>query len=591
MVPDTSPFARDVRTAAAACGAVFVRADASMSTDLASRLYVVDLTRALATTRLGPRVIAISRQPELEAYDIVDPAQVPTRLPRVLRNLVEQEQLRARVLAERGTVEVLNQVGYALSAITDRHHLLDELLTHARRLLQADGGTVYLVEDGILHFAAAQNDTIPFFPSRRKLDIDERSIAGWVALRGSPLNIDDVRRLDPSVPYRPNLTFDEQTGYHTRSVLVVPLMDRDGHVIGALAMVNRKPVAGVPLASFEKVMPFSDRHVALARSIAGQAAVALENHRLYRDIQALFHGFVEAAVTAIEARDPTTGGHSHRVAELTTLLAREVTECDEPPFYGVRFSAQELTELHYASMLHDFGKVGVREEVLLKATKLFPWEIAQVEMRFRLAALQAVLESVREELAEHQVTARLAVLQEDLELVRRLNRPNAPFGEIERTAIRLVAERWRLDGEIQELVLRPKEVERLCIPRGTLDPAERLEIERHVEHTHRFLRVIPWTRELRNVPAIAYAHHEKLDGTGYPRKLSEPEIPFGAKLMAIADIYDALTAMDRPYKDGMSPERAVAVLREEAGAGKILSPAVELLAGKQLWKRLRGIRH
>jgi HD-GYP domain-containing protein (c-di-GMP phosphodiesterase class II) len=298
-----------------------------------------------------------------------------------------------------------------------------------------------------------------------------------------------------------------------------------------------------------------------------------------------------AAVTAIEARDPTTGGHSHRVAELATLLAREVTESDEPPFASVRFSAQELTELHYASMLHDFGKVGVREEVLLKATKLYPWEIAEVELRFRLAALQAVLESVRDELAEHHLNARLAVLQQDLELVRRLNRPNVPFGDREREAIRQVAERWRLDGEREELVLRPREVERLCIPRGSLDPAERLEIERHVEHTYRFLRVIPWTRELRNVPAIAYAHHEKLDGTGYPRKLTDAEIPFGAKLMAIADIYDALTAMDRPYKDPMPPERAIAILRDEAAQGKILAPAVELLAGRQLWKRLRGVRH
>ncbi len=591
VVPDASPYAREVRAAAIASGAVFVRSDAAMPTDLASRLYVVDLTRALATARLGPRVIAISRQPELDAYDVVDPAAAGARLPRVLRNLVEQEKLRARVEAERATVEVLNEIGYALSAITDRHLLLDELLTHARRLLQADGGTVYLVEDGELHFAAAQNDTIPFFPTRRTLAIDERSLAGFVASRGVPLNIDDVRRLDPSLPYRPNLSFDEQTGYHTRSILMVPLKDRETRVIGALALFNRKPVPGVPLASFEKTMPFTDRHVALARSIAGQAAVALENHRLYRDIQLLFHGFVEAAVTAIEARDPTTGGHSHRVAELTTLLAREVSDSEEPAFAPVRFSPQELTELHYASMLHDFGKVGVREEVLLKATKLYPWEIAEVEMRFRLAALEAVLESVREELAEHQLNTRLAVLQEDLALVRRLNRPNVPITDPDRLAIRAVAERWRLSGgQREELVLRPREVERLCIPRGSLDPEERLEIERHVEHTYRFLKVIPWTRELKNVPNLAYAHHEKLDGTGYPRRLSEPEIPLGAKLMAIADIYDALTASDRPYKEGMPPERAVAVLRDEAAAGKILRPAVELFAGRQLWKRLRAGR-
>jgi len=591
VVPDASPYAREVRAAAVACGASFVRSDAAMTTDIASRLYVVDLTRALATARLGPRVIAISRQPDLDAYDIVEPASVPYRLPRALRNLVEQEKLRARVDAERGTVEALNEIGYALSAITDRHQLLDELLTHARRLLQADGGTVYLVEDGLLHFAAAQNDTVPFFPSRRTLAIDDRSLAGFVAMRGVPLNIDDVRRIDVNVPYRPNLSFDEQTGYRTRSLLMVPLKDRDGHVIAALALINRKPVPGVPLAAFDKIMPFSDRHVALARSIAGQAAVALETHRLYRDISLLVLGFVEAAVTAIEARDPTTGGHSHRVAELTTLLAREVSDCDEPAFSATHFNAAELTELHYASMLHDFGKVGVREEVLLKATKLYPWEIAEVEMRFRLAALEAVLESLREELGEHTLKARIAVLHEDLALVRRLNRPNVPLTEADRAAVRIVAERWRLaSGDRDELVLRPREVERLCIPRGSLDPEERLEIERHVEHTFRFLKVIPWTRELRNVPNLAYAHHEKLDGTGYPRQLTDVEIPLGAKLMAIADIYDALTASDRPYKEGMSPERAVGVLREEAASGKILMPAVELFAGRKLWKRLRSSR-
>jgi HD-GYP domain-containing protein (c-di-GMP phosphodiesterase class II) len=587
VVPDTSAYARDVRAAATAAGAVFVRSDAAMPTDLASRLYVVDLTRALATARLGQRVIAISRQSELDAYDIVDPASPPGRLFRAVRNLVEHEKLRALVDVERGTVEVLNEVGYALSAITDRHLLLDEVLTHARRLLQADGGTVYLVEDGLLHFAAAQNDTIPFFPTRRSLTIDENSLGGFVALRGVPINIDDIRRLDPALPYRPNLSFDEQTGYRTKSVLYVPLKDRAGQVIGVLSLINRKPVAGVPLASYEKVLPFTDRHVALARSIAGQAAVALENHRLYRDIQLLFHGFVEAAVTAIEARDPTTGGHSHRVAELTTLLAREVNESDHPEFSGLRFTPQELTELHYASLLHDFGKVGVREEVLLKATKLYPWEIAEVEMRFRIAALESVLEALRQELGEAHLQARLAVLQEDLALVRRFNRPNVPIGERERGIIRTIAERWRLSGE-DKLVLPPRQVERLCIPRGSLDPEERLEIERHVEHTYRFLKVIPWTRELRNVPTLAYAHHEKLDGTGYPRRLAHEEIPLGAKLMTIADIFDALTAPDRPYKEGMSAEKALSVLRAEAASGKILAPAVELFAGRRLWRRMRG---
>jgi HD-GYP domain-containing protein (c-di-GMP phosphodiesterase class II) len=408
-----------------------------------------------------------------------------------------------------------------------------------------------------------------------------------VASRAVPLNIPDVRHLARDVPYRPNFTFDEKTGYRTRSTLLVPMLDREGQVIGVLALINKKPVAGVPLASFERVLPFGERDVAIARSIAGQAAVALENHRLYADIERLFHGFVEAAVTAIEARDPSTGGHSHRVAALTTLLAREIAASDDAPFRDVRFTGQELTELHYAAMLHDFGKVGVREEVLLKASKLFPWELDQIEMRFRLAALQALLESVRRELAEHHLAERLATLDADLKHVRRINRPGPPVSSEDAARIQLIAQRWRLEDMGGEPVLKPRDVARLCIPRGSLDPEERLEIERHVEHTYRFLQVIPWTRELARVPELAYAHHEKLDGTGYPRRLADSAIPYGAKLMAIADIYDALTAGDRPYKDGMSPDKALRILRDEASRGKILSPAVELFAERRLWEQLQ----
>ena len=586
LVPPTSPFAPQVKAAALACGAAFVRADMVSSADVAFRLLVVDLTRVATTTRhFGPQVIAITEADGVECYDVIRPDEVERRLARSIRNLVEVETVRARMNAEQQTIQVLNQIGYALSAITDRHQLLDEVLTHSRRALRADGGTVYLIEDGMLRFSAAQNDTVPYFSTRRELPIDDTSIAGFVAHTGAPLNIPDVRGIPGTTRYRPNLSFDETSGYRTVSMLLVPLMDRDGRVIGVLALVNHKPVAGIPLASFEKVSAFTDRHVALARSIASQAAVALENWRLYREIQALFDGFVEAAVTAIEARDPSTGGHSWRVAQLTTLLAQEVSDNDEPQFREIRFSPAELTELHYASLLHDFGKVGVREDVLLKAEKLYPWELSQVELRFRLAALQATLESLIENLEEAHLTTKLGQIERDLAVVRKFNRPSR-MGEEEMHSVAAISQRWHL-YELGEPVLRPREVRRLCIPYGTLDPEERLEIERHVEHTYRFLRVIPWTRELSNVPALAHAHHEKLDGTGYPRRLKGEGIPYGARLMTVSDIFDALTAGDRPYKGAMSPAQAVTILRAEAAAGKIMSPVVELLAGKKLWTRMR----
>ena len=586
VVPDNSPFLTAVRAAAKAAGASFSRSDLATPNDIASRVLVVDLTRVLAANRLGPRVIAISEDRTLDSYDVIHPDEVATRLPRALKNLIETETLRSRIQAEHDTINVLNQIGYALSAITDRHQLLDEVLTHSRRLLSADGGTIYLVEGKTLRFVASQNDTIPFFASRGVLPIDDTSLAGFVANRGTPLNIPDVRALPSNVAYKPNLSFDEQTGYQTRSMMLVPMHDRNGSVIGVLAMVNRKPVPGVALASFERVMPFSERHVGLARSIASQAAVALENWRLYRDIQNLFQGFVEASVTAIEARDPSTGGHSWRVAELTTLLAREVSDSDEGPFNAVRFAPQQLTELHFAAMLHDFGKVGVREEVLLKASRLYPWEMTEVDLRFRLAALEAVLESVREEFSEAELTERLTQIDEDLAFIQLMSRAGSREDH-EILRIQGIGERWHLQN-IGERALTPRHVTRLCVPYGTLDAGERLEIERHVEHTWQFLKKIPWTRDLKAIPDLAYAHHEKLDGTGYPRKLVGDAIPWGARLMTIADIYDALTASDRPYKGAMTPEEAVGILKEEAGRGRVELPVIELLEARRLWRRLKG---
>jgi HD-GYP domain-containing protein (c-di-GMP phosphodiesterase class II) len=596
MMPAMSPHADRVRQIAEECGAVFVRGDVASPADVAFRVLVVDLTRALAAGRLGPRVIAIAENHALDCFEVIPPADVDQRLGRALRNLIDLETLRAKVDAERETIQILNQIGYALSAIPDRHRLLDEVLTYARRALRADGGSIYLIEDDepgegeaperVLRFVAAQNDTTPFFAARRYLPLDETSLAGFVATRGIPLNVENVRNLPKSAPYRPNLSFDAATGYRTISMLLVPLMDRDGQVSGVMALVNHKPTAGAPLATFDKVSAFAERHVAVARSIASQAAVALENWRLYQEIQALFDGFVEAAVTAIEARDPSTGGHSWRVAQLTDLLAREVTLSDEPAFRTVSFDGRELTELHYAALLHDFGKVGVREEVLLKAQKLYPWELQQVELRFRLAALQATLEAVRENLEESHLRSRIRLLDRDLSLVRRLNQPGATPNATEREELQRIGRRWHLLDTGP--VLQTREVNRLCIPFGSLDADERMEIQRHVEHTYRFLKLIPWTRDLRNVPELAWAHHEKLDGTGYPRRISAQQIPWGARLMTIADIFDALTAADRPYKGAMTAEQAMRILRGEAASGKISEAAVELLGAKQLWHGVRA---
>lgn len=587
IFPATSEYAELAREAAHQAGAEFVRSDGE-GTQVGSRqVIVVDLSDTPPRGRLGSRVIAISGRQDLDCYEVVSPTEVRSRLKRAVRNAVEREQLVSQVRRGRQTLEMLNEIGYALSAQSTLPELLDTVLTYARRLLRADGGSIYLVEDDKVRFLCSQNDTVPFRASRTLLEIDEQSVPGHVAKHGEPLNIEDCAAIPDDAPYRPRFTFDRETGYQTRSLMAVPMKDRDGQMLGVLMLVNHKTIAGKPLASFDRVEPFGAWHVDIARSIASQAAVAIENYRLYREIQGLFDGFVEAAVTAIEARDPSTGGHSYRVAELTTRLAEAVDATTDGPFGDVRFGAQHLTELHYAAMLHDFGKVGVREQILLKAEKLYSWEMDRIEDRFRLASLQVMLESIRDQLKLGATSKRLDQLKHDLGIVRRLNRPSTRPTPYEVEELQRIAREWNMP-DMGDPVINNRDVTRLCIPLGSLDPDERRQIQEHVTHTWQFLKHIPWTRSLKQVPELAYAHHEKLDGSGYPRGLAADEIPLGARLMTVADIFDALTAGDRPYKTGIPPEQALAILRGEAAAGKVMEDVVELLAARKLWDGVIG---
>jgi len=509
---------------------------------------------------------------------------VAVHLKRAIRNIVERETLLCKIEAEQRTVKILNALGHALSAQTNRSTLMNTILTHAREVLHADGGSIYLVDGEKIRFIASQNDTIPYRASRLELSRQGGSPAGHVINTGELINIPDAYLLPDTAPYQLNFNFDRETGYKTISLLIVPIINRDNEVMGAIMFVNKKASPGQPIVTFDQVEPFSDFDADLASSIASQAAVALENYQLFSDITGLFEGFVEASVNAIEARDPTTGGHSHRVAALTTRLARAVNDTSDGPFSGIHFSKMAMKELHYASMLHDFGKVGVREQVLLKAQRLYDWEMNRVEGRFRIAAIQVLMEGISKSGSPAKAGRTFHDLRRDLAVVRKINRPNTKVGPVEIDELERIIAQWRL-YDTDEPLLQSQELQRLCTPIGSLDPSERREIELHVTHTWKFLKTIPWTKGLTQVPNIAYAHHEKLDGSGYPRGLVAPEIPFGAKLMSIADIFDALTAGDRPYKAGIPIDRALQIIRSEADAGKLVHDAVELFVVKELWKR------
>lgn len=522
----------------------------------------------------------------------------------------ERWALAQHTIANAQAMQAVNEIGIALSAERDPDRVLDLILTRARHLVAADAGSIYLVQQGetehhYLYFALAQNDSVTAPWKASVIPLNPYSVAGTVALRGEVVVVDDVYALPPDGALRHDQSFDQRFHYRTRSVVGIPLASRDHGILGVLQLINRKPHVAVPLAEptrATEVVPFSPSDVELLRSLASQAAVSLENSRFYEDIQQLFEGFVRAAIMAIEQRDPTTSGHSFRVADGTIALAQSVERLQRGPWGAVRFTTAELRELRYAALLHDFGKVGVRENVLTKAMKLFDEELTSLQTRFRLA--RASLRAERRRLwvqhalddpegfrhrlpqLEAQLDQELIELEAMQQIILRSNNPNIlEAGDYSAlTTIRLRGFHDS-DGEYHTL-LTNRELQMLSLRRGNLTPTERQEIEKHVTHSFNFLRTIPWTRDLARVPDLAGRHHEKLDGSGYPDGLTADDIPLGTRMMTIADIFDALVARDRPYKKAVPLARALSILEDEARAGKLDTALVEIWIEAKAWESI-----
>jgi HD-GYP domain-containing protein (c-di-GMP phosphodiesterase class II) len=544
----------------------------------------------------------------------------PLQLP-VLRSAVRaalenlelsnsQASLQEEITNARAEIDELNAIGIALSTAPNTAALLDLILLKSREITASDAGTLYLTEEAEkgamqLRSKVSQNDSLQVPFTEFTMPIDPRSIAGYVALSGEALHLEDVYSIPESLPFRFNPDRDQRMDYRTKSMLVVPMKNPQAEIIGVVQLINCKkdPDASVtPANAADLVIPYPESRRALVSSLASQAAVAIENNRLYENIQSLFEGFVKASVTAIESRDPTTSGHSFRVADLTVGFAEAVDRADDPHFRLINFTRSEMKEIRYASLLHDFGKVGVREEVLIKAKKLYPLQSELVRERFdfvRKAAqhehterkLNYLLEKGREEFMarteqfEAEMVDKLKELDEFLKFVMQCNEPTVlPEGDFRRLTDLATMQFLDWDGTPRPL-LNGDEVRLLSIPKGSLDDSERRQIESHVAHTFNFLSQIPWTKELRRIPEIARGHHEKLNGSGYPYRLAEPEIPVQTRMMTISDIFDALTASDRPYKRALPLEKALDILKMEAGHQLIDTRLFQLFVEGQLYKK------
>jgi HD-GYP domain-containing protein (c-di-GMP phosphodiesterase class II) len=489
----------------------------------------------------------------------------------------------------------VSRVGIALMRQHDRKALLRTIVTQCKRLTYSDGGGLLLTTEdaeGRLWLRAVLYafDSIDgeFIDPEHRFIVDDTSFIGRSAVIKQPVVVADAYDLPRNAHFDAGVGFDEAHSYRRRSMLAVPMLDQLGRVLGVLLCVNRKTDPHVRIHTAEDadryVIPYTDREVRLVRLFASQAAVAIENARLYAQIEDAFESFVQAAVSAIDLRDPATAGHSTRVADLVTSLAGDLERRESGPYRDVQFTPAQMRELRFAALLHDIGKVAVPEALLLKAKKLPGDGMERIDARFDLIRRTIELEACRAE-ASASLPARLKELERWREVVRTANEPSVLEGQVAVELADIATRTYeRPDGTIAPY-LTPEELRYLQLPKGTLNDQERIEVESHVDATRALLSHISWTHDLKDIVAYASDHHELLNGEGYPQHLAGDQIPLQTRLITIADVFDALTAADRPYKPAVPVERALEMLRADAEAGQLDPELVKVLAESQSYRR------
>ncbi len=503
------------------------------------------------------------------------------------------------------------EIGRALGQERDVNVLLDLILKKCRDLTMADAGSLYIVEPATvehpqrLRFKISQNDSCTFSMQEFTMPISTTSIAGSAVATGKLVNIADVYKLASSDALRFDSSFDQRVGYFTRSTVAIPMYGSDGSAIGVIQLINRKRSPQARLRSREDserdVVPFSKADEDVLVTLVGQAAVSLENALLYDEIRSIFEGFVDASVHAIEQRDPTTSGHSRRVKTLSLALAQSTHDCSRGILDEVRFTPKDLKELEYAAILHDVGKIGVRERVLVKAKKLYPEQLDLIKLRFEFAQRSVESEILNRKLQRVEDGKGFDGFDAlDNELAQRVGQLRRAWKAVENAVE--PSEKGLDDKTLQELVnaeklafidilgqpsplLRKDEFDALKISRGSLADQELAEVRSHVVHTIDFLSKIPWSRAFARVPQIAGAHHELLDGSGYPRGLKAGDISMETQILTVADIYDALTARDRPYKKAYAQSHALEILEQEASRQRVNSELVKLFIDSKTYDR------
>ena len=509
-------------------------------------------------------------------------------------------------------LEQLNDIGAALSRERDITRLLEYILLAAKAITHADGGTLYRMTDNgqNLRFEMLRTDSLNIamggtsgsaisFPDLPLYDVNgapnDSLVAGYAAIHVQTVNIADAYT-EPNFDFSGTRRFDETTGYRSKSFLAVPMKDQQGEVIGVLQLINAQAYGS------DEVTPFSLADQSLVESLASQAAIALSNRLLMTQLEELFESFINLINLAIDEKSPYTGGHCQRVPALTMMLAEAVAETVEGPLAGFKMDDRDRYELKIAGLLHDCGKIATPVHVVDKATKLQTLfdRVDLIDTRFEVLKRDAELRALRQQLALRPcvdpqaedaiaASARSAIegLNADRDFLRATNAGAETMSDaaLQRVAAITKQHVWRNVDGVESEFLSADELENLSIKAGTLTASERKIINQHIVTTIRMLEQLPWPKHLKNVPEYAGGHHERVDGKGYPKGLLRDQMSVQARVMGIADIFEALTATDRPYKVGMKLSQAVSTMNKFKANGHIDPDLFDIFVKKGVYRR------
>jgi HD-GYP domain-containing protein (c-di-GMP phosphodiesterase class II) len=475
-------------------------------------------------------------------------------------------------------IKRLNHIGIALSGERNLDRLLEMIVDEARKFTNADGGTLYIMSDDEteLHFAIVQNNILRkrmggtgekiSWPPVKLINSDGSpnyaNVSAYVAISGDAVNIADVYHAR-GFNFEGTKKFDRDTGYRSQSMLVVPMRNHENDIIGVLQLLN----AQAP--SDGKVIEFSHEFQEMILSLASQAAAALSNSRLIHDLENLLESFIRTIATAIDEKSPYTGGHVRRVADLTMTIAERINQTNRGHFASTRLSDDQLKELRLAAWLHDVGKITTPEHVVDKATRLETVHDRINEIRLRFEVLKKEYDLAMHEISitdknvksSEELSSIIKQLDEEYLFLAQLNKGDELTDEETINRIREIAQKqWSLNGESMPL-LSESEIRNLGIPRGTLNDEERSIINNHALVTFKMLSLLPFPKKLRQIAHYAAAHHERIDGSGYPMGLKGDQLSLQSRIIAIADIFEALTAKDRPYKKGKTLAEALGIMK------------------------------